>query len=106
MQVDRETANRWSHEAHHALMKSRDEYDFTDVLTAVAQRAVEAAQQDFLLMCETAAKESRATKDAVASKRSGSRDDLCMQFIAAGAEKQAERLAEILRARGITKEAR
>lgn len=70
----------------------------------VAQRVAEASLQEFLLMCETAAKESRATQEEIARKGSGSMDALCMQFIAAGAEKQAQRLAEILRARGAPKE--
>jgi len=45
MQVDRQTVNEWSKEAHRALTTSKPGYDFTDVLMVVAQRASEAERQ-------------------------------------------------------------
>lgn len=45
MQIDRETTNRWSHEAHRCLRNSQVDYDMTDVLMFVAQRAAEAERE-------------------------------------------------------------
>ncbi len=47
MQVDRQTVNEWSKEAHRALTTSKPGYDFTDVLLAIAQRAAEAERKAF-----------------------------------------------------------
>lgn len=45
MEIDRSTVNRWFYEAHQELKKSGDDYDFTDSIVHVAQRAAEAERE-------------------------------------------------------------